>query len=715
MTVTIPSPAGTHVVHAACPHDCPDACSMLVTVADGVATGVRGDPDHPFTRGSLCTKVNDYEVHAYHPDRILYPMRRVGPKGARVGPPDGGESPFERITWDEAVAEICARFRSITDEYGSQAILPVSFTGNISLLNGMSCGDPFMHRLGATVAERTMCISTRSTAWLLTNGPAVVDPESIVASRYIVIWGSNVLSANQHLWPFIREARKAGAQVVVIDPYRTRTAAQADRFIPIRPGTDGALALGLVHVLVAEGLVDHDYVERHTVGFDDLAARGAPWTPERVEEATGVPAADVRTLATNLATRQPSMINVGVAIERGATGGQAFRTIFSLPALVGAWRHAGGGALEMPLWAFPVKWDALAKPEWVRPGTRVVNQLQLGRALTGQLGLDPPVKAAMIYNANPATHLPESRLVVEGLARDDLFTVVHELFMTDTARYADIVLPATTVLEHFDVTFAWGHTYFQANNPAITPVGEAVSNTELFRRLAAGMGFDDEWFSLTDTEMAEAVIDWDAPAAKGLSLEALQRDGWARLNLAPPTDAPYAEGGFPTPSGKVEIRSSLVEAAGGPFVLPLFREGYTAEVEPRPLDPVPDWVPPEYDPRFPLTLLTPKAHAFLNSQYASHVRQATIEGPPKVMVNAGDAAYRDIRTGDPVWVHNDTGIFEAEATVRDDVVAGTLISIYGYWRTGPRTALNACTPADLNEMGNGPSLSECRVQLNHAR
>ncbi len=531
---------------------------MLVTVTDGIATGVRGNPDHPFTRGSLCTKVNDYEDHAYDPARVLYPMRRVGAKG---------EGRFERISWDDAVAEICGRFRAISAEWGSQAILPVSFTGNISLLNGTMVGDPFMHRLGATVLERTMCFSTRSTAWFVTNGPTVIDPESVVDSRFIVIWGANVLTSNQHLWPFIREARKRGAKVVVIDPYRTRTAAQADWFMPIRPGTDGALALGLVNVLVAEGLVDTDYVERHTTGFEELVERARAFPPDRVEQITGIPAADVRTLARELATIQPSMINVGVAVERSSTGGQAFRAIFSLPALVGSWRHVGGGAIEMPLWGFPVKWDVLSKPEWIQPDTRVLNHMQLGRALTGGLGLDPPVKAILVYIANPATHVPESELVTAGLARDDLFTVVHDLYLTDTAGYADIVLPATTALEHFDMTFSWGHTYFQVNNPAIEPLGEAVSNTELFRRLAAGMGFDDEWFSLTDEQMAAAAIDWDAPAAAGLSLDAMQRDGLGPDQRDARHRCALRRGRIPHPVG--EGRDSLVaHRAGGRAVRP---------------------------------------------------------------------------------------------------------------------------------------------------
>src|SRR5207248_2317036 len=343
-------------------------------------------------------------------------------------------------------------------------------------------------------------------------------------------WGGNILTSNQHLWPLIREARRRGAKVVVIDGYKTRTAAQADWFIPIRPGTDGALALGLMNVIIAEGLVDEDYVERHTVGFEELAARAAGFPPERVAELTGIPADDARTLAREFATTQPSLIKVGVAVERSAQGGQAFRAIFSLPALTGSWRHVGGGVQEMPVWGFPLRWDPFTRPEWIQPGTRVVNMLQLGRALTGALPLDPPIKAVMVYNANPAVAAPEQDLVAEGFAREDLFTVVHDLFVTYTARFAVLFLPATTALEHLDLTWSYGHLYLNASLPAIEPLGEAIPNTELFRRLAAGMGFTDEWFKLTDEQLAMEAVDWASPAAEGWSMDQIKEQGWARLN-----------------------------------------------------------------------------------------------------------------------------------------------------------------------------------------
>ena len=693
--------AGRRVVSGACPHDCPDACSMLVTVEAGRVVGVRGDPAHPFTRGSLCAKVNDYETRVYHPDRVLRPMRRTGAKG---------EGRFAPISWAEAIDEICGRFRSITAEFGSEAVLPYSYAGNMALLNGIPAGDAFMHRLGASILERTVCGSCQSSALVATVGPAFIDPESLVHSRYILIWGANVLSSNQHLWPFIREAHRRGAKVVVIDAYRTRTAAQADWFIPIRPGTDGALALGLIHVVVAEGLVEEDYVALHTTGFEELAERAAAFPPERVAELTGVPAPDIATLAREFATTQPSVIRTGIAPERHAQGGAAYRAIFSLPALVGSWRHVGGGIQQMPVWGFPIRWNVLTRPEWIRPGTRVVNMMQLGRALTGGLGLDPPVQALFVYNANPAVAAPEQGLVTEGLARPDLFTVVHDLFVTDTARYADILLPATTTVEHFDLTWSYGHLYLNVNLPAIAPRGEAVSNTELFRRLAAGMGFTDEWFALSDEQMAEAAVDWSSPAVAGLSLEALKEHGWARLAFPPPEVwAPHADGAFPTPSGKVEFVSSLLAGGAAPLVLPLFREGAPPEGSAE-VDPVPDYTEPAPD-GYELTMISPKAHAFLNSTYANQTRQRRIEGPQPVFLHPADAARRGVADGQRVRVFNDLGSFDGVADLTRDVVAGAVVCPHGRWRDQGAATINATVGADLTDLGRGPRLSDVRVDV----
>ena len=397
-------------VFSACPHDCPDTCAMLTTVRDGKVIDVRGNPDHPFTQGGLCVKVNDYQNRVYSEDRVLYPMRRVGAKGA-------GE--FERISWDEALDEISSRWNAIIDEDGPSAILPYSYLGTEGILNGLHVGDAFFNKLGAAVSERTFCDSGAITAFFMTCGPtAAVDPESFVYSKYIVLWAINTISTNLHHWPFIVEAQRRGAKVVVIDPVATRTAKKADWHIPIKPGTDAALALGMINVIIAEDLVDHDYVEKYTVGYDELAERAANFPPDVVAEITGIAADDIRTLAREFATTQPSVIRMGVAIERNASGGNAVRALSCLPALVGSWRHCGGGILHMPIWAFPVKFDDLSRADWIREGTPVINQWRLGAALTGEL--DQEVNSLFVYNANPVVMVPEQAKVLQGLAREDL-------------------------------------------------------------------------------------------------------------------------------------------------------------------------------------------------------------------------------------------------------------------------------------------------------
>src|SRR5215469_4493207 len=412
MTATVDE-QGTTTVRGACPHDCPDTCAMLVSVRDGRAVQVRGDPGHPFTRGGLCVKVNNYVDKAYSADRVLYPLRRTGPKGS---------GRFARVTWDEALDEIASRFRSSITEHGAESIMPVSYLGTEGILNGLSVGDAFFNKLGATITERTYCSSGTFTALIMTNGPtAGVDPKSIAHSRYILIWACNMISTNLHLWPFVAEAQRRGAKVVVIDPVRHRTAAHADWHIPIRPGTDGALALAMINVIIGEGLTDEAYVRDHTVGYDELAERVRGYTPEWASDQTAIPAGDIRTLAREYAATQPAMIRIGVAVERHAGSGQAVRSIACLPALVGAWRHVGGGMLQMPASAFPV--NARTHSGLARPGTRVVNQFLLGRALTGELGLAPPIGALMVYNSNPVVVCPEQDKVVAGLSRPDLFAV----------------------------------------------------------------------------------------------------------------------------------------------------------------------------------------------------------------------------------------------------------------------------------------------------
>lgn len=699
-------------VLAACPQDCPDTCAMVVSVENGVATRIAGNKDQPFTSGGLCVKVDNYLDKVYSPDRLLYPMRRTGPKGS---------GQYERISWDEAIAEIAGRFQSVIEEFGPTAIMPCSYLGTQGIIQGLNVGDPFFNKLGATISERTYCDSGSCTAYAMTIGDtAGVDPESFIHSRFILIWAANIMSTNLHLWPYIAEARKRGAKVVVIDPVRTRTANAADWHIPIRPGTDGALALAMMNVIINEGLTDDDYIANYTVGYQQLAERVQQYTPEWAAAETGVPVADICTLAREYATSQPSVIRIGVAVERHAGGGQTVRTLSCLPALVGAWRRPGGGILQLPLWAFPVNWPALMHPELQTPETRIVNQYLLGRALTGGLDLDPPIKALMVYNSNPVVVCPDQEKLVEGLLREDLFLVVSDHFMTDTAQYADIVLPATTQLEQEDIMFSWGHLYVSYNNKSIDPMGEAIPNTEMFRRLAKAMGFDDPVFARTDEEIIAEAFDWSAPAMSGITVESLKEKGFQRLNLPGPDEyAPHAEGNFRSPSGKTEFYSSA--AAGGNFVVPLFRQGSNDYQPGQPVDPLPTYIPPresgrhsaELAARYPLNLISPKAHAFLNSSFANLEFHRKVQRPATLIINAADAEPRGITTGSRIRVFNDRGRVELLAKVDASTLQGVTVCSVGHWR---QHSLALATLASLNptvfaDLGNAPTFSDTLVEV----
>ena len=693
-----------------CPHDCPDTCAMIYEVEGGRLVEVRGNKEHPMTRGGLCVKLKDYHDHHYNPDRVLYPLRRVGPKGSRQ---------FARISWDEAIAEITKRWKDIIARYGSQAIMPYSYLGNEGLVQGLTAGDAFFNRLGSTVNEKTFCASGSSTAWLLTVGPTGgVDPESFIHSRYIVIWACNSISTNLHHWPFVLEAQKRGAKIVVINSYRSRTAKQADWHIMPKPGTDGALAMGIMAAMIRNGHVDREWVEKHTVGFAELAERAAEFTPDYVEEVTGVPAQDVATFAREFATIQPSVIRLGVALERHAGGGQTIRAVCSIPALAGSWRHVGGGLLQMPLWEFPIDWARVSRPDFIRPGTRVVNNLQLGRALVGDMKLDPPIMGLYIYNTNPVSQAPETNTIVRGLSREDLFFVTAEHFVTDTAAYADIVLPATMAGEHDDMMFSWGHFYLTINEQAIAPCGEAKSNAEIFRLLAAAFGFDDPQFKMSDMELAEHYVKWDAPQMAGIDLEYFRRHGYFHLAVGTPDDRlPHANGNFPTPSGKVEF---LVKDAKN-FVAPPFRMMYEAMQSGEDVDPLPGYVPPRESvatnprlaERYPLNVISPKSHGFLNSCYANEPHKIKGQGEQFVMISPKDAAARSIREGDPVRVFNDRGDFEGLARITDDVRDGVIVATLGYWRSLNRSdgSVNSISSAEFCGLGRAPTFSDNLVQV----
>ena len=701
------------VVHAACPHDCPDACGVLITVEDGRATKIQGDPAHPMTRGFLCAKVAKYLERVYSPDRVLYPMRRVAPKR----PPADEGSPgapaaqaFQRISWDEALHEIASRFREIASEFGSEAILPYSYGGTLGALNGGSMDRRFFHRLGASQLARNICSAAGEAGLKSVIGIKIgTEPEQFAHSRYIIAWASNIHANNVHLWPFISEARRNGAKLVVIDPYRTRTAACADWYLPINPGTDGALALGMMHVIINEGLHDADYVARHTSGFDQLRGKVQEYPPERVEKWTGIAAADVVKLAREYTTTRPAVIRLNYGVQRSEGGGMATRAITMLPCITGSWKEVGGGLQLSTSGAYGLNKEALERTDFMqvalgRPA-RTVNMVELGKALNTLN--DPPVKALFVYNSNPAAVCPNHNEVIRGLRRTDLFTVVHEQFFTDTVDYADIVLPATTFFEHKDLQTAYGHYYLQMSDPAIAPLGECRPNVEVFRALAERMGFSEECFKDSVDQMIDAALDSRNPRLQGIGRERLQRDGHVRLNFNPQTSAsdsqvsdflPFAEGNFATPNGKAELYSEELKGEGW--------------------DPVVAFTPPSESRHsaqaksFPLELLARKADNFLNSSFANLAEIQKMEEVGLLEMNAADAQVRGIADGDSVRVFNRRGDILLRARVEGAVQAG-VVSAKLHWAklsSGSRN-INVLTSEKLTDLGNSATFYSVLVEV----
>jgi anaerobic selenocysteine-containing dehydrogenase len=686
---------------------------MEYHVQDGKLLKVTGNKEHPMTRGGLCVKLKDYEKRHYHPDRLLYPMKRVGAKGSKQ---------FERITLDEALTTITDKWKTIIAEDGPQAIMPNSYLGNQGLVHGLNGGDAFFNRMGATVTERTFCGEGSCTAWLLTVGPtAGMDPESFEHSKYIVIWACNSVSTNLHHWRIIHEAQKSGAKVVVIDSYASRTAKAADWHIAPKPGTDGALAMAMMNVIIEEGLQDQDYIDQYTEGYAGLAERAKTRTPEWAEEITGIAVDDIRKFAREYATTPPAAIRLGVALERNYGGSQAIRAVSCLPALIGAWRHVGGGALQFPVWEHPYKFDVICRPDLIPKGTQVVNNLQFGRVLTGEIDLKTPIKSVMVWNTNPLTQAPEVDKIATGLEREDLFTVVADHFMTDTAAYADIVLPAAMGAEMEDMVLSWGHLYLTYNEKCIEPPAEVISNQEIFRRLAKLMGYEDDNFKWSDTECLENYVDWDATTCDGINLDYLREHGYARLKDFGDKDARarHAEGNFPTPTGKCHF---MVEGAKN-FVAGPFRQMYEGFQAGEDLDPLPDYVEsresaatnPELAAKYPLSIISPKSHAFLNSCYGNMDSQQKAQGEQFVMLNAADAIARSVKEGDTVKVFNGRGAFEGKAIITDDVNAGIIVSSLGYWRQLNKGTVNSISLAEFGDMGHSASLSDNLVEVELGR
>ncbi len=705
------------VVHAACPHDCPDACGVLITVQDGRATKIQGDPSHPVTRGFLCAKVAKYLDRVYSPDRVLYPMRRVRPKGPVAGEgaraTQAGQA-FERIGWDEALDEITSRFRGIVSEFGSEAILPYSYGGTLGALNGASMDRRFFHRLGASQLARNICSAAGEAGLKSVVGIKLgTEPEQFAHSRYIIAWASNIHGNNVHLWPFIADARRKGAKLVVIDPYRTRTAACADWYLPINPGTDGALALGMMHVIINEGLYDADYIARYTVGFDQLREKVQEYPPERVEKWTGIVASDIIGLAREYATTRPAVIRLNYGVQRSEGGGMATRAITMLPCITGAWKEVGGGLQLSTSGAYGLNREALERTDLMNHAlgraARTVNMVELGQALTTLEA--PPVKALFVYNSNPAAVCPNHDEVVRGLRRPDLFTAVHEQFFTDTADYADILLPATTFFEHKDLQTGYGHYYLQVSDPAIEPLGECRSNVEVFRALAERMGFGDECFAESVDQMIDAALNSKNPWLQGISRDRLQREGHVRLNFERPLSAsgsqcpaflPFAKGNFGTSSGKAELYSEDLKQQG--------------------LDPVVAFIPPSESRHssqaktFPLELLARKADNFLNTSFGNLAAVQNMEEVGLLEMNATDARSRGIANDDAVRVFNRRGDILLRARVDGAVQAG-VVSGKLHWAklsSGNRN-INVLTSEKLTDLGNSATFYSVLVEVELAK
>ncbi len=706
------------VVRAACPHDCPDTCAMLITVREErgpsdestaarsssrapsgggraatggapirVAVKIAGDPTHPTTAGTLCTKVSRYLERTYHPDRVLHPLKRVGAKGERR---------FVRVTWDEALRDIAQRLAEIAAR-DPQRIVPYSYAGTMGLVQGEAMAARFFHKLGASLLDRTICATAGGEALAYTIGTKTgTDIEQFQNSKLIVFWGCNAIASNLHLWSRAQEAKRRGAKLIAIDPYRSLTAEKCHHHIALMPGTDAAFALGVMHVLMREGWLDRDYIERYTLGYDGLAERAQEFDPQRVASICGISATEVEDFARDYWQIRPAVIRVNYGMQRARGGGNAVRAVACLPALAGHWRDAAGGVLLSTSGMYPVDSERLYRPELLAGKTpRTINMSTIGHDLHHA---DPAIEALIVYNSNPVAVAPHSREVARGFEREDLFTVVLEHFMTDTADLADYVLPATTQLEHVDVHKSYGHLYMLANNAAIEPLGEALPNTEIFRRLAAKMGFNDPCFSESDDQLATQAFKREGPTAD-FDWSRLKQTGWQRLDV-PEKYAPFAEGGFATPSGRCEFHSEQVATLG--------------------LDPLPSYIAP-YEAldggalaqRYPLAMISPPARNFLNSTFVNVTSLRSTDGEPTVEIHPHDAHARGVVDGARVRVFNDRGNIDVLARVTDRARPGCVVALSIWWKKLARDGKNAneLTSGRLTDIGRAPTFYDCLVDI----
>ncbi len=682
MHATEPSATSAPPVRGACPHDCPDTCALLTTVEGGVAVRVQGNPAHAHTAGTLCTKVSRYAERSHHPERVLTPLKRSGPKGS---------GQFTPVSWDQALDDIAARLRALPDP---QAVLPYSYAGTMGLVQGEAMAGRFFNRLGASQLDRTICASAGGEGLTQTLGGKVgMKVEHFADSQLILIWGSNSIGSNLHFWRHAQEAKRRGAQLVCIDPRRSETADKCHTHLQLMPGTDAALALALMHELITHDWLDHDYIARYTLGWEGLRARALEWPPERAAQVCGLPVAQITQLARDYGQTQPAAIRLNYGMQRVHGGGNATRAVACLPALVGAWRHRAGGLLMSSSGMFPVQSAALQRPDLRRGPSRTINMSTIGRDLLQPASAEwgPRIEALIVYNSNPVAVAPESGQVVRGFQREDLFTVVLEHFLTDTADHADYVLPATTQLEHWDIHSSYGHTDVLLNRPAISPVGQARSNTDVFRQLAARMGFDEPCFADDDESLCRTAF------GAHVDFKALLEHGFASLKVP---EAPYAEGGFPTPSGRCEFFSQRLADQG--------------------LDGLPTHVPNREaagsSARYPLAMISPPARNFLNSTFVNVKSLRDIETEPLLEIHQDDAHARGIQDGALVRIFNDRGSYHCRAQLSTRARAGLVVGLGIWWRKMgiQGTNVNELTSQHLSDLGRAPVFYDCAVQVENA-
>ncbi|MCQ6278632.1 molybdopterin-dependent oxidoreductase [Bacillus sp. EB600] len=667
------------VFHSVCSLDCPDQCGLLVHKQEGKIVKIEGDPNHPVTKGHICNKVRHMTDRIYDNKRLKYPLKRVGAKGS-------GE--FERISWEEAINTISSRWKQLLQTDGPESILPYSFYGNMGRLSAEGMDRRFFHRLGASRLDRSICSSAGSVGYKYTMGGSFgIDPEDTIHSKLIIFWGINAVSTNMHQVALAQQARKNGAKIIVIDVHKNQTARFADWFIPIMPGTDSALALGIMHILFSENMVNTSFLQKYTVGHEELREHVVQYDPLTVSGITGVPVDDIYKLARMYGTTSPSFIRIGNGPQHHDNGGMCIRTISCLPALTGQWLVKGGGAIKGNGGYLDCNSSYLQRPDLLqKKNTRVINMNLLGNAL---LTMDPPIKSLYVYSTNPAVVAPDGNKVRKGLDRDDLFTVVHDLFLTETAKYADIVLPAASAFENTDFYTSYWHHYIQIQQPVIEKYGESKSNVDVFRLLAEAMGFKDACFQESEAEMIAGALDY--PNLDGIEYEALVSQHYIKAEVKP-----LFPGMLSTPSGKIELYSEKMKVDGYP--------------------PLATYIPLVDDADFPFLFVPGPNQHFLNSTFSNNEKHQKFEKELLLHMNHEDAESLGIEDGDLVRVWNNRGQCEFKVSVGDKVLQGVVVT-QGLWgnssgfHSSGNVLVNSLTPDRVADMGNGATFFSGRVQI----